>query len=76
MGDLRDLLARACLNSLEPDLIILDEFQRFKHLLASPDDEQRTAAAELAHELFSYVDDDGRIDGPGCCCCRRRRTRC
>ena len=58
MGDLRDLLARACLNSLEPDLIILDEFQRFKHLLASPDDEERTPAAELAHELFSYVDDE------------------
>jgi hypothetical protein len=60
MGDLRDLLARACLNALEPDLIILDEFQRFKHLLAPPGSEGFTPAAELAHELFSYVDDEAR----------------
>jgi hypothetical protein len=56
MGNLRDLLARACLNALEPDLIILDEFQRFKHLLAAPGTETYSPAAELAHELFSYVD--------------------
>ncbi len=29
IGEVRDLLARSCLNALEPDLIILDEFQRF-----------------------------------------------
>ncbi len=28
-----------CLEALEPDLIILDEFQRFKHLLEGEDDE-------------------------------------
>ena len=56
VGDLRDLLARACLEALQPDLIILDEFQRFKHLLAAPDSEGFGASAELAHELFSYVD--------------------
>ena len=33
IGELRRLLARVCLATLEPDLIILDEFQRFKHLL-------------------------------------------
>jgi hypothetical protein len=33
IGELRRLLARECLAALEPDLIILDEFQRFKHLL-------------------------------------------
>ena len=27
------LLAHACLDALEPDLVILDEFQRFRHLL-------------------------------------------
>jgi hypothetical protein len=32
VGDLRLLLAQSCLKSLQPDLIILDEFQRFKHL--------------------------------------------
>lgn len=56
VGELRDLLARSALEALQPDLIILDEFQRFKHLLASPGDEGFSAAAELAHELFNYVD--------------------
>lgn len=47
IGDLRRLLARVCLNALEPHLIILDEFQRFKHLL-----EQESEAGELARHLF------------------------
>lgn len=58
IGDLRELLARSCLQALEPDLIILDEFQRFKHLLADPDRTHATAATHLAHELFSYVDSE------------------
>lgn len=33
IGELRLILAKACISALEPDLIILDEFQRFKHLL-------------------------------------------
>jgi hypothetical protein len=53
VGDLRATLARACLHALKPDLIILDEFQRFKHLLVeSPDSE----ASQLAHDLFRYSD--------------------
>lgn len=51
VGKLRAMLARTCLQSLEPDLIILDEFQRFKHLLAG-----ETEAAELAKDLFGYSD--------------------
>lgn len=51
VGELRALLARACVNQLEPDLIILDEFQRFKRLLHGDD-----SAAELARELFGFVD--------------------
>jgi hypothetical protein len=51
IGELRSLLAQTCLRSLEPDLIILDEFQRFKHLLDANNEE-----AELAHDLFNYVD--------------------
>jgi hypothetical protein len=47
IGELRRLLASVCLSTLEPDLIILDEFQRFKHLL---DDESE--AGELARDLF------------------------
>lgn len=49
IGDLRALLARSCIDALEPDLIILDEFQRFKHLLDGSD-----PAAGLAHDLFDY----------------------
>lgn len=47
IGELRRLLARVCLATLEPDLIILDEFQRFKHLL-----EDESEAGELARGLF------------------------
>ena len=48
IGELRRVLARVCLASLEPDLIILDEFQRFKHLL-----EEDSEAGELARDLFN-----------------------
>ena len=51
IGELRNLLARSIVDALEPDLIILDEFQRFKHLLDGDTD-----AARLAHELFDYSD--------------------
>ena len=47
IGEIRRLLARVCLTALEPDLIILDEFQRFKHLL-----EEDSPAGELAQDLF------------------------
>jgi hypothetical protein len=47
IGELRRLLARVCLSALEPDLIIMDEFQRFKHLL-----EENSEAGELARDLF------------------------
>jgi hypothetical protein len=49
VGLLRSTLARVCIASLEPDLIILDEFQRFKDLLA-PESE----AGELAQQLFQW----------------------
>lgn len=51
IGTLRKLLTVSCLRALEPDLVILDEFQRFKHLL-NPDD----PAGLLAGELFNYAD--------------------
>lgn len=51
VGDLRRLLAKSCIKALEPDLIILDEFQRFKHLIDGNDE-----MSELAHDLFSYED--------------------
>ena len=49
IGDLRQLLAKVCVASLEPDLVILDEFQRFKDLLDGKDD-----TALLARSLFDY----------------------
>ena len=53
---LRSALAKASLDALEPDLIILDEFQRFRHLL---DVEAGGEAAQLADALFSYRTNSG-----------------
>ena len=49
IGEMRMILAKACLEALEPDLVILDEFQRFKHLLDGEDEMSR-----LAKHLFNY----------------------
>jgi hypothetical protein len=51
IGDLRQRLAHVCLDALEPDLVILDEFQRFRNLLRDDD-----PTAELAQALFQYPD--------------------
>lgn len=53
VGALRSALAKAGVDALEPDLVILDEFQRFRHLLAL-DDARYRDAAELAHQLFDH----------------------
>ena len=60
ISELRALLVRSCLKALEPDLIILDEFQRFKHLMYSEgeEDDSVISARELAGELFSYADEN------------------
>ena len=51
IGEIRNVLAASCLEALEPDLVILDEFQRFKHLFEGDDD-----ASQLARDLFEYQD--------------------
>ncbi len=51
IGRLRRALARAAVKRLEPDLVIMDEFQRFKDLMS--DDGE---GAELARELFDHAD--------------------
>ena len=56
---LRRLLAEVCVHSLEPDLVILDEFQRFKDLLETREN-RRTAAAKLAQTLFQTTAHDGK----------------
>ena len=52
IGELRFILASSCVRFLEPDLIILDEFQRFKHLL-----DKETPVGRLAHRLFDFRDE-------------------
>jgi len=49
VGELRELLATTCLTALEPDLVILDEFQRFRHLLDGTDQ-----ASGLAGDFFEH----------------------
>tara|TARA_A100001391_G_scaffold63882_2_gene39722 strand:- start:525 stop:3650 length:3126 start_codon:yes stop_codon:yes gene_type:complete len=52
IGTLRTKLSHACVSALKPDLIILDEFQRFRELLRGEGE-----PAELARALFEYSDD-------------------
>jgi len=57
IGELRSLLAKVCLDALEPDLVILDEFQRFKNLI---DSNEEDPAAQLAKALFEQ-DENVRV---------------
>ena len=59
IGELRRLLAGVCIRALEPDLVILDEFQRFKPLIETRED-RRSPAAEIAQSLFQTKAHDGR----------------
>jgi len=47
LGRLRQVLAQACIGHLDPDLVILDEFQRFGRLLHGDDE-----ASHLARHLL------------------------
>ena len=53
IGEVRRIMAIVGIASLRPDLVVLDEFQRFKDLL-NPD--PTNFAAELANRLFDYVE--------------------
>nr|MDE0500361.1 DEAD/DEAH box helicase [bacterium] len=53
IAELRRVMAIVGIDALRPDLIVLDEFQRFKDLLHSHPD---NLAAELAKRLFEYED--------------------
>lgn len=50
IGELRQLVAKASVDALEPDLVILDEFQRFKDLL-----HEDTEMSELADAVFNHA---------------------
>ncbi|KIC37238.1 helicase-related protein [Leisingera sp. ANG-M7] len=54
VGELRTILARESAEALEPDLIVLDEFQRFTELLNGDGE-----AADLARKLFNAEDPNG-----------------
>ena len=58
IADLRRLLAETCVQALEPDLVILDEFQRFKPLLETQEGRQEPGAA-LAQALFKSRTPEG-----------------
>lgn len=61
IGDLRRILAESCVQALEPDIVIMDEFQRFKDLLESaPEDPAKAEVARLAQALFNYKDAEQR----------------
>lgn len=53
IGLLRQTLARSSIQHLQPDLVILDEFQRFNHLLTGTDD-----AAVLLQDLLGTPEID------------------
>jgi hypothetical protein len=54
--DLRRVLSRICVDALEPDLVVLDEFQRFGHLLDGTADD-----ALLARQLFDFDNGGGEF---------------
>ncbi|MEE9912025.1 MAG: hypothetical protein K4571_09915 [Deltaproteobacteria bacterium] len=56
IGLLRRYLAKTCIKLLEPDIVIMDEFQRFKNLLSDEDE-----AGQLAQELFNYADENTKV---------------
>lgn len=51
IGELRTTLAVTCLGALNPDLIVMDEFQRFKHLF-----QEGNEAGALAGRLFRHTE--------------------
>lgn len=51
IGELRTLLAESCVQSLEPDIVIMDEFQRFRHLIEHEDEDE---VGRLAKAVFKY----------------------
>lgn len=60
IGELRQLLAEVCVAALEPDLVIVDEFQRFKTLL-DPAQAESDPAAEIAQALFNAKSAEGEV---------------
>lgn len=67
MRDLREAMATTGAQLLQPDLIVLDEFQRFRDVLQSSNVDDDVSAAEayaagIAERLFSYHHKDHKRD--------------
>ncbi|MFI2567961.1 helicase-related protein [Cellulosimicrobium funkei] len=56
IGAMRATVARLAIERLEPDLVVMDEFQRFSELMRA---DAQSEAAELLHALVSYAGADG-----------------
>jgi hypothetical protein len=56
ISSLRFILSRVCLEFLQADIFILDEFQRYKQLIDSTawTEEQISPAMQLARDIFSF----------------------
>ncbi len=56
ISSLRFILSKVCLEFLQADIFILDEFQRYKQLLETQeaDSEELSPAIEIAREIFSF----------------------
>lgn len=56
ISSLRFMLSKVCLEFLQADVFILDEFQRYKQLLenSSVNEDEISPAIEIAREIFSF----------------------
>lgn len=59
VAELLNILALNCIEMMEPDIIIMDEFQRFRHILSG--DGQSELSDTLARQLFNYADRDTQL---------------
>ena len=58
IGKLRHMFAEISIEKLKPDLVIMDEFQRFKDLISS---DEETEVSMLANKFFNSNNSDLRI---------------
>lgn len=58
IGKLRHMFAEISIEKLEPDLVIMDEFQRFKYLISS---DEETEISMLAKKFFNSSNNELRI---------------
>ncbi len=55
INDLRRIFAQISLDKLEPDLVVMDEFQRFRDLISPADDEQGMLSKQFLNDTGTKV---------------------